>query len=463
MPRSQTSLRMLQARRMGWLAIALIAVVVAVSLTACKPEVGADGAKLQGHHGGSAGPADKNAVSASVTPTVLDATKIAPTKGDSFFSAPSDAHQTILKVIQQAKTSLDIVNYRLSDPDVIKALKIAAGNGVAVRVILDQGILDQQDTLLKKNNATSLSDDLTAAKVLVKPSPKGFPISHQQTVVADGQTALITSMDLVTSDVYQVTRDFGLETQDKDVIADMKLVFDLDWSNSGSSKSDTPRTGDKTSRLIWSPIAAANGSKAKILGLIDSAKETIHVETEYLSDGDVIKHLLDMANKGVSVSVLTPGCVAGRKNPLLNRTLVNQLSSPQNQNKVSAAPPTVKSPYIHGKMILVDGTTFFIGSESLSVVALTKSRELGILTSDVTMGNILEAQFQSDWVNALNPSDVTKANCEGVTGPYADDNPDLPATSDQPDPLADPKKTPHNGHRIGVTTTPEAGAKPVTQ
>ncbi|MGZ3746718.1 MAG: phospholipase D-like domain-containing protein, partial [Pseudobdellovibrionaceae bacterium] len=50
---------------------------------------------------------------------------------------PQDRHEPILEAIETAQKTLDIVNFHLSDMEVVRALIEASQRGVQVRIILD--------------------------------------------------------------------------------------------------------------------------------------------------------------------------------------------------------------------------------------------------------------------------------------------------------------------------------------
>ncbi|MGZ3744960.1 MAG: phospholipase D-like domain-containing protein, partial [Pseudobdellovibrionaceae bacterium] len=154
---------------------------------------------------------------------------------------PQDRHEPILEAIETAQKTLDIVNFHLSDMEVVRALIEASQRGVQVRIILDSSILS------KNIKAQNIADELKKSDVQVKPSSNKFSITHEKTLVIDNKLAFITTINLVTTSAS--TRDFGLITQDPDVIAEINSVFNADWSNADSNGDFTPSLSQ--SRLVW--------------------------------------------------------------------------------------------------------------------------------------------------------------------------------------------------------------------
>ena len=57
----------------------------------------------------------------------------------------------------------------------------------------------------------------------------------------------------------------------------------------------------------------------------------------------------------------------------------------------------LSSPYIHAKLVLVDGRWAFVGSENISTASLDRNRELGVLVSDPAALAGLATTFEGDW------------------------------------------------------------------
>ncbi|MGZ3797801.1 MAG: phospholipase D-like domain-containing protein [Pseudobdellovibrionaceae bacterium] len=312
---------------------------------------------------------------------------------------PQDRHEPILEAIETAQKTLDIVNFHLSDMEVVRALIEASQRGVQVRIILDSSILS------KNIKAQNIADELKKSDVQVKPSSNKFSITHEKTLVIDNKLAFITTINLVTTSAS--TRDFGLITQDPDVIAEINSVFNADWSNADSNGDFTPSLSQ--SRLVWSPI----NSTQKLKELIQSAQSTIDLDVENFGDKEIQDALIARAIAGVQIRTLTPGCIPG-DNPLRNRQYLEAMGASGIQNRVMAAISDSVHPYMHAKMIIVDNKTFYIGSENFSYNSLEKARELGIITDNNELSTQLENVFAQDWQESVSPDQVTKEDCDEV-------------------------------------------------
>ncbi len=62
--------------------------------------------------------------------------------------------------------------------------------------------------------------------------------------------------------------------------------------------------------------------------------------------------------------------------------------------------PAKASLYIHAKMLVIDNSEAFIGSENFSATSLTTNRELGILITQPSIVSSLEKIFTQDWIGS---------------------------------------------------------------
>jgi len=291
-----------------------------------------------------------------------------------FFTEPDDGRGPVLDVINGAQRTITLTIYEISDPDVVNALIAARQRGVAVQVLYNLYSFTKSDP-----NAATISQ-LQGAGVETKPAARTFTVTHQKTLVADGQTAVIMSFNLQAS-YFSTSRDFGYVTSDPALVSEIEDVFNADWNYASFTPSQPS--------LVWSPT----NSRIKITQVIDGAGTSLDIYNEELEDKSVLLAISDAARRGVRVRVLCP--VLGSASKDGNAAGRNQIDSAGGQAKIGTGL------YIHAKMVLADYGTpsaqAYMGSENFSVTSLDKNRELGILLYDASMLASLENTFQSDW------------------------------------------------------------------
>lgn len=297
----------------------------------------------------------------------------------------------IYNLISSAKHTLDMTMYELTDTQAEQLLAQAASAGVAVRVILDQN--------LEKSSNTPAYDYLSAHGVQVHWANPKYAATHQKMITVDGAVAATMTLNL-TSQYYSSSRDFAVIEDDASDIETIEATFQADFENS----TVTPAVGDD---LAWSPT----NSQAVILGLVDSAKQSLLVENEEMSDTNVVKALESAAGRGVLVQVV----MTNTDNEFSAE--FGQLVAAGVQVSTYASDAAL---YIHAKVILVDsgaaGARAFVGSENFSSASITENRELGLTVSDGAILQSLEATISGDfrggtpWVGSKSMSVVNAAS-----------------------------------------------------
>jgi phosphatidylserine/phosphatidylglycerophosphate/cardiolipin synthase-like enzyme len=213
--------------------------------------------------------------------------------------------------------------------------------------------------------------------VTVRSAPSYFALTHQKTIVVDDKVADIMTLNL-TSEYYSTSRDFAVvDRQPKDVAA-IEAAFNADWT---ANRITPAGSGD----LVWSP-----GALDSQLNLINEAHSSLDVYNEEMADSQITGALAAAARRGVDVKVVM--------------TADSEWDSALAE--LAAAGVHVRtysedaSLYIHAKMILVDGTKAFLGSQNFSAGSLNHNRELGITLSDRSILTSLERTFASDYEGA---------------------------------------------------------------
>jgi cardiolipin synthase len=152
-------------------------------------------------------------------------------------------------------------------------------------------------------------------------------------------------------------------------------VFNADWARSSYALTDN--------NIVLSPV----NSSSDFTDLINSAQGSLKIEAEEMNDSSVEQAIVNARSRGVNVQVILP-------NDSSNSAGISTLDN----GGVSVSKDTQY--YMHAKMMVVDGTKAFVGSENISTTSLTKNRELGILISDTSVISTLQSTFQSDLNNS---------------------------------------------------------------
>jgi cardiolipin synthase A/B len=263
---------------------------------------------------------------------------------------PDAGPQAVLDLVASARTSLWMEMYLLTDARAITAIAGRAAAGCDVRVILEPA--PYQDA--GANQAAF--DALAAAGADVRWSLPRFTYTHAKTFTVDHARLAVLTLNL-TGDGLGGNREYAALDDDPADVAAAEAVFAADALGAA--------TGAPGGRLCTSP----ESSRPALLALIGGAREALALETEELTDRAMIDALLSARARGVAVTLAWPGPAAG---------------AGQAFTALAAAGATVRAvaaPPIHGKVVVADDRTLYLGSVNLSPTSLDHNREVGLLLS----------------------------------------------------------------------------------
>lgn len=285
-----------------------------------------------------------------------------------FWVQPEAGVEPVLAELRSARERLDVVVYLLTNREVVEEIVAAHGRGVRVRVMVEENPFGGgagNDAALER------LDDAGVEWQYGHPS---FRYTHEKAIVVDGRRALAMNANL-TKSAFERNREYIALLTAPEEVREIQALFDADWDR----VSYRPRAAS----LVVSP----DNSRAKLLGLIGSARESLDIEAEVMSDREIRRALLDAHDRGVRVRVVM-------STPEPEETTYEGLTE---LTGGGVGVRLVDSPYIHAKSILADGRRAYVGSINFTATSMDQNRELGILTTDRKALRGLAAAFASDW------------------------------------------------------------------
>lgn len=304
-----------------------------------------------------------------------DSTKATPKSYASslaLFIEPQDGYTPIVDAIDNARRSIRVKAYLLTSSDIIDALQAAARRGVSVRLLLEH-----------HPHGGSVDLDLIAALqrqgVIVKEDSQAFTHMHEKTLVIDDETAIIMTGNL-TASAFRSNREYGVIVWQPQDVSELIAVFEADWARQEVDLSD--------SRLIWSP----DNARERILALIDQSTVSLDIEHQNMQDVEIVRRLEDALARGVRLRLIcTPGDPIERDPDEPGR---------QALRRAGAQIRYLYEPYVHAKVLVVDGRLAMVGSQNLTSVSLDFNREAAIVFEQASAVDQLLAQFRADWALA---------------------------------------------------------------
>jgi cardiolipin synthase len=296
---------------------------------------------------------------------------------------PDETVKPILDAIGGAKESLRIKMFVFSDPDVLKAVIAAHKRGVKVRLMLNparrSGEAENQE----------IRKTLEAAGIEVIDSNPAFDLTHEKSMVVDGTSAYIKSLNWETKN-FTETRDYAVETKHEHEVNEVVECFEADWHR----KKFTP---PEHSKLIW---CCSNG-RDRIAQFIDDTKHTLFLQNERYQDSIIIERLVRAKGRGVKVHVM-----ARPPHSLKKEKLIEGVGGLRIMDDVGIKVHKLKHLKLHAKLLLGDGCRAIIGSINLTPGSFDSRRELAIEVNDEDILDRLEKVAHHDWENS-HPIDLT--------------------------------------------------------
>ena len=297
---------------------------------------------------------------------------------------PDDTAKPLIDALAGAKRSINIRMFLFTDPEMLAAVQAAQARGVKVRVMLNpqrrDGSSDNEET----------RQALAAAGVEVRDSSPAFAVTHQKSMLIDGETGYVESLNWETRDLTE-TRDYAVVTTDALDVAEMQRCFEADWTQ-------TEFKPDPASRLIWCP----NNGRARIAAFIDTVQHTLWLQNERYQDTVIIERLVRALARGVKVHIM-----ARPPHNLKKDKLIEGVGGLRIMRDVGAKVHRLKHLKLHGKMLLADEQRAVIGSINLAPGSFDERRELAIETDAPEVIERLKVVTRADWDNskALDLSD----------------------------------------------------------
>ena len=290
---------------------------------------------------------------------------------------PDDGAQSVVDLIGRARHELRLKQFKLQSETIEEALRQARSRGVRIRAML--------------NPHTSGGDrwnDEAYAKlqswgIEVAWTSEAFPVTHEKSIVVDGEAALIATFNL--SDKYfSETRDYGVITYAQPAVQQVIDGFEADWHRHFFDP-------DLSVGLVWSSFH----SRGQMATVIDTAKERLWVQHPKFVDAVILERLIAARERGVKVRVL-----CGGKHGISDWDVYDTFASLRMLSRAGVKVRRQKHLKLHAKLIVVDRSRALVGSMNIDRSAFDLRRELGIETAAPEVVERCVELFKHDWGEA---------------------------------------------------------------
>ena len=278
---------------------------------------------------------------------------------------PGDGVTPLIKGINSAKKSIEIVIFRMNRREIEKALADAVSRGVHVHALIAHtnrgGELNLRELELR----------MLEAGITVSRTADDLVRYHGKLMIIDRRVLHLLAFNFTYLDIER-SRSFGIITRNRKHVHEAARLFEADAQRQ-------PLVPDSPTFLV-SPLNA----RRQLAAFIRGAKKELLIYDPEVSDPAMVRLLEDRAKAGVTVNII--GALQGKTNIL---------------------PEPRKLQFrLHTRSIIRDGAWAFVGSQSLRALELDSRREVGIIFRDPTAVNRIIKVFRDDWESGGKPADL---------------------------------------------------------
>jgi cardiolipin synthase len=269
---------------------------------------------------------------------------------------PDDGVMPLIKGINRARKSLDIVIFRFDRSEIARALENAARRGLSVRALIAYTNRGGERNLRK------LEMQLLAAGVTVARTSNDLARYHDKFMIVDRRELYVLAFNFTYLDIEH-SRSFGVITRNRRLVQESIKLFEADTMRQ-------PYLNGMPNFVV-SPVNA----RKRLGAFLRGARKELLIYDPEISDPAMTRLLEERAAAGVDIKIIGK---LKRQSPRLSARKLVQMR-------------------LHTRTILRDGDRAFVGSQSLREIELEKRRELGIILRDRTVVNQLHRIFMDDW------------------------------------------------------------------
>jgi len=265
---------------------------------------------------------------------------------------PDDGAMPIVKAVDSAERTLDILIFRFDRRELEAALVKAIERGVRVRALIAHTSRGGEKSL------RALEMRLLKAGITVSRTAEDLLRYHGKMLIVDSRELYVLGFNFTYLDIDR-SRSFGLVIKDRKLVEEAERLFEAD-----SSRHEYKPAHE---RFLVSPVNA----RPALAEFLKGATKELLIYDPNISDKAILKILEERAKAGVTIRAI------GYSTRLAARKL--------------------KDPRLHIRLIIRDESSFFLGSQSLRASELDRRREVGVILDDSNIALAMKEVFEKDW------------------------------------------------------------------
>lgn len=309
-----------------------------------------------------------------------------------------EAFAAAYAAIDGAKSSIDLTMYAFHTDatgwEFARKLAAAADRGCEVRVLIDPIGSVSTGTGATDPKLLAFLKEHGVQTAVYGAGALGNRLNHRKILVVDGSRGFTGGMNI--GDDYSAHwHDTHLELSGP-AVAGLHGSFLAQWRGQGGGES----------KVAFAPPAASGRSAARVIShtgnedrnlqlaylrAIDTAQSSIRIANPYLTDPEVMNHLIAAAKRGVKVQLVLPA--------INDAGMVHELERSWYQALNDAGAEVFEYPdrMAHEKVATFDGKVSTIGSSNLDARSLLSNDECNVWSADSAVAAELDRRlFDAD-------------------------------------------------------------------
>lgn len=270
---------------------------------------------------------------------------------------PDAGIRPLIKTIERARKTIDIVIFRFDLEEMEKALIAASERGVTVRALIAHTNRGGEHSLRK------LEQRLLKGGITVARTDDDLVRYHGKVLTIDRRASCVLGFNYTKEDLE--SRSFGIETKSPRIVKELLRLFETDANRT-----------EFVSRVRQVVVSPEN-SRTRLTAFLRKARKSIDIYDPQLTDDAMLALLQEKLQKGVRVRIL------------------GKLERKWKDAGFDARP--LAGGRLHVRAIVRDARRAFVGSQSLRKLELDERREVGLIIRDRSVVRQIARTFGRDW------------------------------------------------------------------
>lgn len=275
---------------------------------------------------------------------------------------PNNPDKVFIKLVSQAKKTLDIAIFDIEEENTCKALIKAKKRGLKVRIVTDSDSLNDK---VKFSQPRQVIEDMKKAGIPIVDDQRSG-LMHHKFAIIDDEIVLTGSLNLTVNALFRDNNN-ALKIVSKELAQSYKAEFERLFTEKifGPNDHAVPyKTVNVAGAEISVYFSPKGGTSQATLDEIKKAKKSIKFMTFSLTDKDVLDTLIAKNKEGVHIEGIFDGCMIS-KYSLYYTLLKNDVLVHIDGNQA----------LLHNKVFIIDDSTIITGSYNFSKNAENNNNE----------------------------------------------------------------------------------------